>query len=234
MEQKTLFEAAKVTLESGCAIVLACRENWEEWLRIAEKEAPDHAEDWKDTSACKNCPDLDGVWCKLVDFPATVNPYLSPKTGSPGMACMGGVLKRKGKNEVKNRKPTCKHFNGVTNEKCKAGIVYDKIVGGYSSPSRKALPCIIFPDEKRERAVCECLEYLTMEELDAEEREVAEHFRKIAIARQAITEHMQGKFGGGEIQCPVCGTGKLSFVISEVNGHIHAKCTTCDCVAWME
>jgi len=137
------------------------------------------------------------------------------------------------------QKIRCKHFNGVINEKCKAGIVYDKLVGGCLSPSRKELPCVvfpgtIFPGENREMAACEFREFLTQKEQEAEERKVAEHIQKIMIARLAIKEHMQGKSGCGNIPCPVCSTGKLSFVVNEVNGHIHAKCTTGDCVAWME
>lgn len=131
----------------------------------------------------------------------------------------------------------CKHFNGVVNEKCRAGIAYEKLVGGYLSPSRKELPCIIFQGknrEMREMVNCELREFLTEKEQAAKEREVEKSFMKIFTARKAITEHMQGKSGRGDIQCPVCGIGKLSFVVSEVNGHIHAKCTTSGCVAWME
>lgn len=129
----------------------------------------------------------------------------------------------------------CKHFNGIFHKKCYAGIIYDDLDRDCRMPGRKALPCIIsFDDSNPKRVKCELSEYPTQEELEARERKVKESIRKIGIARKSITEHMQGKSGGGDIQCPVCGTGKLLFIVSEVNGHIHAKCTTSGCVAWME
>ena len=40
--------------------------------------------------------------------------------------------------------------------------------------------------------------------------------------------------GQGEITCPVCKTGKLRYSRFGYNGHVHARCSTKDCVAWME
>jgi len=40
--------------------------------------------------------------------------------------------------------------------------------------------------------------------------------------------------GSGELDCPVCKTGKLRYSRSSYNGHIHAACNTKDCVRWME
>ena len=40
--------------------------------------------------------------------------------------------------------------------------------------------------------------------------------------------------GAGIMDCPVCKTGKLKYSRSSYNGHIHAACTTVNCVAWME
>lgn len=37
----------------------------------------------------------------------------------------------------------------------------------------------------------------------------------------------------GVIKCPVCG-GDLHLNQAACNGHIHARCSTPDCVAWME
>jgi hypothetical protein len=45
-----------------------------------------------------------------------------------------------------------------------------------------------------------------------------------------------GKLRGvaGELDCPVCKTGKLRYRVSARNGHIAAGCTTDGCVSWME
>lgn len=40
--------------------------------------------------------------------------------------------------------------------------------------------------------------------------------------------------GNGIMDCPICRTGKLKYMRSSRNGHICAKCSTPDCVAWIE
>jgi hypothetical protein len=64
------------------------------------------------------------------------------------------------------------------------------------------------------------------------------NFDHINIARKAITDiHGTEKPEcnvAGDIQCPVCTTGKLHYRISNYNGHIHAQCDTKGCVRWME
>lgn len=40
--------------------------------------------------------------------------------------------------------------------------------------------------------------------------------------------------GAGEMECPVCKTGKLRYSRAAYNGHVHARCSTDGCVAWME
>lgn len=60
-------------------------------------------------------------------------------------------------------------------------------------------------------------------------------FDNIMKARAAIVKHAEGKRGvSGQIDCPICKTGKLQYIIAGNNGHIHARCTTDKCVDWME
>lgn len=40
--------------------------------------------------------------------------------------------------------------------------------------------------------------------------------------------------GAGEMECPVCKTGKLRYSRAAYNGHVHARCSTDGCVALME
>ncbi len=48
----------------------------------------------------------------------------------------------------------------------------------------------------------------------------------------------EGKSFGGRhatVDCPICeGKDTLTYSIAYVNGHIHAQCSTKDCVRWME
>lgn len=63
------------------------------WQQFKNKH-PDMAEWWEDDEACREdvvCENLaDGYgWCKYMCLPCGVNPYLTPRTGMIGMACMG-------------------------------------------------------------------------------------------------------------------------------------------------
>ena len=40
--------------------------------------------------------------------------------------------------------------------------------------------------------------------------------------------------GAGQMDYPVCKTGKLRYSRAAYNGHVHAGCTTKGCVSWME
>jgi len=57
-------------------------------------------------------------------------------------------------------------------------------------------------------------------------------------ALKAIEVSLNGaKCGRGIIDCPVCKSGKLRYskaAYNDYNGHIHAACTTKNCVRWME
>lgn len=57
---------------------------------------------------------------------------------------------------------------------------------------------------------------------------------KTLFVRQAIVDKARGRLGiSGDIECPVCGTGKVFYWIG-FNGQIHAECSTPYCVHWME
>lgn len=40
--------------------------------------------------------------------------------------------------------------------------------------------------------------------------------------------------GSGEMECPICKTGKLKYSRSSRNGHVAADCSNNDCVHWRE
>lgn len=40
--------------------------------------------------------------------------------------------------------------------------------------------------------------------------------------------------GAGDMPCPVCNRGTLRYSRAGYNGHVHGKCSTDGCVAWME
>lgn len=74
----------------------------------------------------------------------------------------------------------------------------------------------------------------TPEERSAKEAAFALHFVNLMTARGAIMESTRWKRGtAGTIPCPICADGSLHFSVAS-NGHVHAGCSTPECVRWME
>lgn len=48
---------------------------------------------------------------------------------------------------------------------------------------------------------------------------------------RTTTNHFSG---AGKLPCPICETGTLSYSRSGSNGHVWARCSTKNCVSWME
>jgi len=122
---------------------------------------------------------------------------------------------------MKPRYIHCKHFNGVIHNRCLAGVEYtpghiDQCIGRGVDAT----------------APCPMLEYPTPEEIARKEAETAAMMENIAIARKAIMADV-GESGLGEIICPVCKCGTLTYTVA-MNGHVHAKCSKSGCVCWME
>lgn len=46
------------------------------------------------------------------------------------------------------------------------------------------------------------------------------------------TEHYWS--GSGKMLCPICNKGELYYSRASYNGHVHARCSTENCVSWME
>lgn len=40
--------------------------------------------------------------------------------------------------------------------------------------------------------------------------------------------------GAGDMPCPICASGVLSYRRASINGHVHARCSNEDCVSWVE
>lgn len=126
------------------------------------------------------------------------------------------------------RKLTCKHFNGTMNKCCAVGILYDRVQDTSTHPY--SYPCL----PEGAKLECDLRLYPSDEELAAEDAWLADHLAKMRTARSAIMDAAKGRRSvSGAIDCPVCKTGKLHFSVA-YNGHVHAQCTTKDCMWWME
>lgn len=128
------------------------------------------------------------------------------------------------------------HFNGTMHDECRAGVKYDDVqVAG------KGLPCIrgTKPFDRGESLQCDKRRWHTDEEIRqrvAESDASMERFMlAMAVIHADMEQHGYGKGNGGisEVICPNC-SKTLRYSVAGYNGHIHARCETDGCVAFMQ
>ena len=140
----------------------------------------------------------------------------------------------------------CTHYNGLSGRGlrddaatrcCDAGVVYLTVRS--TDESRKGFdrfPCF----RKGEGVPCEKRHFPTAEEVAAEVAEHDARWERLKLGIAAVSEDAKklglgkGKGGSGSVSCPVCKTGMISYAVAGYNGHIHGRCSTNDCVAWMQ
>jgi len=124
------------------------------------------------------------------------------------------------------KKGKCKHFTGIQNDVCKAGVCYDDV---------RPIPCLT--KYRRENSpTCERYEEPTDEEVADDEAYIQarmEMHRKAGAAIVEVKRQHKGKNWVGVITCPVC-EGNLHVSHAAYNGHVHGRCETEDCLSWME
>ena len=125
----------------------------------------------------------------------------------------------------------CRHFNGVQNKVCEAGVNYDDV-----SP----IPCIGYrPSATVPQAECAKKSCWTREEAIQNEEERAKQTKRFMLALNAAHEAAKalglkkGHGGNGTCECPVC-HGVLHFSVASYNGHLWGKCETEGCMSWMQ
>lgn len=120
----------------------------------------------------------------------------------------------------------CIHFTGVQNQRCRAGIEYQAFRHGLMEKGFPGwLPCL------SDETDCRARTRKTAEDLAEEERQFEEIFELVRKARSGILANADTS-GRAIIKCPKCANGLVWIVAS--NGHVHGKCTTPDCIRWME
>lgn len=128
----------------------------------------------------------------------------------------------------------CKFRCSMMERCCEAGVVFDELRARKPSNVGYSLPCYYVGGTTR--IECEKFEPVT-------EQDCIDHDDKIAAAIARFTavgpivsrikeEHKKRDWSGVE-DGPIC-KGKLHLSHSGYNGHVHGKCETEDCLAWME
>jgi hypothetical protein len=144
----------------------------------------------------------------------------------------------------------CVHFRAMsTHNECNVGVRYDSVrvehefiqyrSHGTIYTSRVSIPCFADRNYRPDLCKCEKALYPTPEEIAAHHADTDMRLGRIGRARKAIVDHLGGPWkkgmqgSSGAIACPCC-SGQLGFSRSGYNGRIHARCSTPDCVSWME
>ena len=113
----------------------------------------------------------------------------------------------------------CKHFNGVLNPSCRAGVPY--LMLGNEPP--KTWPC-----NRNGGGSCIYRDMPTQEEVDAYLREMDESLKR-TLAIVAATPPGRS----GAMTCPNC-RSTINWSRSPRNNHLHAVCETKGCFAVMQ
>jgi len=148
---------------------------------------------------------------------------------------MGALAKQSEVAERADFMATCKHFNGIQNECCKARVRFSALRLG-----DKVLPCApVFTRHAGSKPIATCADFREQSEQDylddrAETQAVIDRFTKVMPAVRAWRTHPKPAVDrSGVIECPVC-KGELSLRQSHYNGHVHGHCATPGCVSWVE
>ena len=144
------------------------------------------------------------------------------------------------------QKGLCKHYNGsFHNKNCCAGVCYDDVTPdpkksgcALRQPCRQ-IPLFTTPEQLAEfekRGSCDKYEEPTQAELDGYEASIQSTMRNFTASLPLIGRMKQehkGQDWQGVVECPVC-KGRLHMTHAAFNGHVHGKCETENCLAWME
>lgn len=148
---------------------------------------------------------------------------------------------------MKPNRRWCVHYRGISPKQCAAGVEMATVLKRHDPPVKLAdgkstlrltLPCI--PEWNPAGIQCEKCHYPSPEEIAAEEAEMNVRLERVRTAKSAIVAaigpYTKGKTRGcdGSLPCPICKTGRLHYSRAGYNGHIHARCSTENCVSWME
>lgn len=150
-------------------------------------------------------------------------------------------------NLVRQYEGRCHHFNGIQHDCCEAGVNYRELAG-IETGMALVIPCLPeknYETKRREEmheTVRECskLQRTTHEEAVAEAIESIERSTKVMRVMVAAHDHAKTQGltkdhgGSSSLPCPTGCGGTLQYSVASYNGHMHARCTTKDCVSWME
>lgn len=142
---------------------------------------------------------------------------------------------------------TCKHFCGLRDKKCNAGIAYDDVTPRPKEPGcALRIPCHLpgkfdglsarQREEENKRGTCEKFELPTDAEIakyNADVKRIVEmHMKSVPFAAEMRKKYREKGFAD-IVECPIC-RGRMHFTVSNYNGHTSGKCETEGCLNYIE
>lgn len=132
---------------------------------------------------------------------------------------------------------SCRHFNGVLgpgmrkdHKPCLVGQNFRDFADDDPAGRGRKLACL-----GEGTKTCPKFSAWTAAEVQADEEMWEKITAETLTAKAAIEQAIKaGAPSTGDIPCPACKAGQLKYSRSDYNGHIWAKCTTEDCVTFME
>jgi len=139
------------------------------------------------------------------------------------------LLKYDRESKIQRAMQKCVHFTGILNKTCKVGVCYRDVFDIKNMPCLGESPMRTLP-----LATCEKKKLPTREDVEKDIDERGKSFKNTMVVRKAIVARIgETKQNTGTLTCPICESGTVAYV-RHSNGHIHARCSTDGCVAWME
>jgi hypothetical protein len=138
---------------------------------------------------------------------------------------------------IREKQQDCRYFTGIQNKCCEAGVDYDILTedGKYVLPCKKNFVSI-----GRDPVICQSFKTRTREEAETyANKRLMRADRTLAAVAAAHEDAAKKGFklghgGASTMDCPTKCGGTLHYSVAGVNGHMHARCDTKECVQWME
>ena len=137
----------------------------------------------------------------------------------------------------------CRHHERVhpLDHRCKLGIDIATILPRNTFGHHYAMPCNTATSDGVETRTCALRDLFTPAEIEAQRiedeqwmRECEQRLRATIPLVEQIKKQYAGRNASGARLCPVCQTGTVAWRLSSYNNHIAMRCSTQDCINFME
>lgn len=134
----------------------------------------------------------------------------------------------------------CKHHepgDKPLEHKCTAGVDIAQLVPPGQFGGAYMLPCHDNHHDTIQKAKCPKRLLPSDEEqaeIDAERERFAEECKRRLLLTLPLVAEVKDRGGVGESPCPVCESGTVAWSVADYNRHVRMRCSTDDCVNFME